>query len=97
MPSSNRYRATNKSAKLAAHAPKPAGKYAEKVIVGFGRWATTDHTGTAKFLANMPAMGFIDTLSVALVGIVTTVLGAVASVAMLTLLISFGIPLLLGL
>lgn len=90
MPSSNRYRTTKKSAKSAA-------KYAEKAIVGLGRWATTDHTGTAKFLASMPPLGLVDTLSVALVGIVTTVLGAVASVVLFTLLISFGFPLLLGL
>jgi hypothetical protein len=90
MLSSNRYRTTKKSAKSAA-------KYAGRTIVGLGRWAITDHTGTAKFLANMPAIGFIDAISVALVGIVSTVLGAVASVVLFTMLISFGIPLLLGL
>ena len=43
-------------------AARTAGRITEKAITGLGRWATTDHTGTAKLLANLPPMGFIDTL-----------------------------------
>ena len=53
-------RSSTQAARFAASA-------AEKAITGLGRWATTDHTGTAKLLANLPPMGFIDTLTVALI------------------------------
>ena len=36
---------------------------ANKAAVGLARWVTTDYTGTGKLLANLPRMGFIDTLS----------------------------------
>ena len=36
-----------------------AFKTAEKAISGLGRWATTDHTGTAKLLAELPPMGWM--------------------------------------
>lgn len=76
---------------------KSAGRMAEKAAVGMARWATTDHTGSAKFLGNMPSMGFIDTISMMLVMIVTTILGVVGSGFIVYLLIAYGIPLLLGL
>ena len=90
MASRNRYR-SHSSWKAA----KFAGGLAEKSAVGLARWATTDHSGTAKLLANLPPMGFIDTLSIVLVTVVTSLLGAVVSGAMLFLLITFGIPALL--
>lgn len=103
MPSSNRYRITlrggkhaSKSAKFIVQSAKYAGKYAEKAAIGLARWATIDHTGTAKLLTDAPSMGFINTLSMIVVTAVTTLLGAVASVAVFVLLITFGIPLLLG-
>jgi len=65
--------------------------------LGLARWATTDHTGSAKFLANLPPLGFIDTLSIILVHIVTTILGAIVSGFLMFLLIAFGIPMLLSL
>jgi len=71
---------------------------ANKAAVGLARWVTTDHTGTGKLLANLPPMGFIDTLITLLVTAVLSVLGALAlaSAAMLFLLVAVGIPLLLG-
>jgi hypothetical protein len=74
---------------------KSAWKITEKTAVGLARWSMKDHTGTAKLLANLPPMGFIDTLSMLLVNFVIGLLGAVASGAMLFLLITFGIPALL--
>ena len=57
-------RSSTQAARFAANA-------AEIAITGLGRWATTDHTGTAtllaKLLANLPPMGFINTLTVALI------------------------------
>ena len=97
MPSSNRYRTTGSAAKFAYQSAKYTAKYAGKAIVGLGRWATTDHTGTAKFLANMPAMGFIDTIRTLLVTMVISMLSAVLASFLFFLLIAFGIPLLLGL
>jgi len=52
---------------------------ANKAAVGLARWVTTDHTGTGKLLANLPPMGFIDTLSMILVTAVCSLLGAVVS------------------
>jgi hypothetical protein len=88
MPSNNRFRAT-------ASAAKYASKYASKAAVGLGRWATTDHTGSAKFFATMPRMGFVDTITIVLVHIVTTILGAIGSAFLVYLLIAYGIPALL--
>jgi hypothetical protein len=92
----SRYRSATTSAKAAQFASQTA-KCAEKAIVGLGRWATTDHTGTVKFLADMPAMGFIDTMRTLLVTMVISILSAVLASFLLFLLIAFGIPLLLGL
>ena len=89
MPSSNRYRNTASAAKFAS-------KYASKAVTGLARWATTDHTGTAKLLANLPPMGFLDTIAIVLVTVVTALLGAVVSGVMLFLLIAYGIPALLS-
>ena len=74
---------------------RTAWKVTEKAAVGLARWATTDHTGTAKFLGNMPAMGFVDTITMILMLIGTTILGAVVTGASAFLLI-IGIPFLLG-
>ena len=76
---------------------RTAWKVTEQAAVGLARWATTDHTGTAKFLGNMPAMGFVDTITMILMLIGTTILGAVATGALAYVLIAYGIPMLLGL
>jgi hypothetical protein len=78
------------------HAARYAAKTAEKAITRLGRWATTDHTGTTKLLANLPSMGFIDTLSMIAVTALCSLLGALVSAALLILLIAYGIPALLG-
>jgi hypothetical protein len=72
------------------------GKYASKAIVGLARWAITDHTGTAKFLANMPSMGFIDTIKMILMLLLTSLMGAVVSGILFYLLIVYGVPMLLS-
>ena len=91
MPSSNRYRTTASAAKYAG---EYAGRFASNAAVGLARWATTDHTGTTKFLANLPPFGFIDTLSLSLslVHLVTSILGAIASAFLFFLMIAYGIP-----
>ena len=53
---------SKRTPRSATQAARFAANAAEKAITGLGRWATTDHTGTAKLLANLPSMGFIDTL-----------------------------------
>ena len=77
-------------------ATRYAAKAAEKAITGLGRWATTDHTGTAKLLANLPPMGWMHTLGFVLIHILCSILGAVVSAALVYVLIAYGIPLLLG-
>jgi hypothetical protein len=66
----------------------------EKAITSLGRWAVTDHTGTAKLLANLPPMGFIDNLIMILVTALCGFLGALASAAMVFVLVAYGLPLL---
>ena len=77
-------------------AARTAGRITEKAITGLGRWATTDHTGTAKLLANLPPMGFVNTLTFVLIHILFSILGSVVSAALFFVLIAYGIPLLLG-
>ena len=80
-----------------ARTARTAWKVTEKAAGGLARWITTDHTGTAKFLGNMPAMGFIDTITMILMLIGTTILGAVVTGALTYVLIVYGIPFLLSL
>lgn len=88
MPSNNRYR-------IAARAAHHSAKYASKAIVCLGRYVTSDHTGSARYLANMPAMGFIDTITMLLAHLLCTLVGAVISGFLMFLLIAYGIPALL--
>lgn len=74
----------------------PAWKATETIITGLGRWATTDHTGTAKLLAKLQPMGLMDTLKFHLIHLLGTILGAVVSAFLFYLLIAHGIHLLLG-
>jgi K+-transporting ATPase A subunit len=98
MPSRNRYRSaskfTNQSTRTASGA-RTAWRFTEKAAVGLARWATTDHTGSAKFLASLPPMGFIDTMHMILVTFVTGILGACVAGFLMFLLIAYGIPWLL--
>lgn len=85
------------TAEFAKQSASYAGRIAEKSAVGLAHWATTDHTGTVKFVANMPAMGFIDTIRTLLMTLVISILSAVLASFLFFLLIAFGIPLLLSL
>ncbi len=74
---------------------RTAWRFTEKVAVGLARWATTDHTGTAKLLATMPPLGFVDTVCMVLIQLFFGILGAIGSACMIVLLFAYGIPLLL--
>ena len=52
---------------VAWKATRYATPIAEKAITDLGCWAITDHTGTAKLLANLPPLGFVNTLGFALI------------------------------
>jgi hypothetical protein len=90
MASRNRIHSSWKAAKF-------AGRMAEESAVGLARWVMTDHTNTTQLLANIPKMGFIDTMVMTLVTIASLLLGAVVAGVMVFLFIAFGIPLLLSL
>jgi hypothetical protein len=92
MPSRNRYRSASK---FTNQSTRTAWRFTEKAAVGLARWATTDHTGSAKFLANLPPMGFLDTMHMILVTFVTGILGACVAGFLMFLLIAYGIPWLL--
>jgi len=83
--------------KATRYATRCAANAAEKAITSLGRWAVTDHTGVTKRLANLPQMGFVDTLSMILVTVVCGVLGAAVSGALFVLLIAYCVPVLFGL
>ncbi|HOE43289.1 MAG TPA: hypothetical protein PLB25_16910 [Rhodoferax sp.] len=88
MPSNNHYR-------TAASAAKFAGRIAEHSAINLARFATTDHTGSSKFLANLPSLGFVDTFTIVAAHIFATILGAFVSGFLMFLLIAYGIPALL--
>lgn len=74
---------------------KFTGRATEKSAVGLASWATTDHSGMARALSNMPPMGFFSTLWYILMQFLIAVAGAVLSGALVFILIAFGIPLLI--
>lgn len=74
---------------------KSAWKVTEKAAVGLARWATKDHTGTVKMLADRPSMKAMDAIVMGLVNLVLTVVGSIASAGLLVMLFTFGLPLLL--
>jgi hypothetical protein len=66
-----------------------------KAIVGLARFATTDHTGSSKFFANLPALGFANTLTIVAAHIFATILGTFVSGYLMFVLVAYGIPALL--
>lgn len=88
-----RYRTATK---FAGRTASQSAKCVEKAATGLKRWATTDHTGTAKILTNMPPMEFRYTFSMIMAQLVAILLGIVGSVAMFLLLFTFGLPWLFG-
>jgi len=80
-----------------AKATRIATNAANNAAVGLARWVTTDHSGTGKLLANLPPMGFIDTLSMIAVTLLCSLLGALGSGVLMFLLVAYGIPALLSL
>jgi hypothetical protein len=67
----------------------------EKAAVGLFRWATTDHSNMGKALANMPSMGFMDSLRYIFRQFLSAIFGAVLTGILAFVLIAFVIPFLL--
>ena len=84
------------ASKIATNATRCTANVAAKATTTLARWATPDHTGVAKLLANLPPMAWIDPLGIVLLTGLCSVLGAAASGALFVLLVVVGIPLLLG-
>jgi hypothetical protein len=72
-----------------------AGRFTDKAVVGLVRFATTDHTGISQRLADMPAMGFLDSHKYILLQMLISILAAIVTGVMTFLLIAYGIPFLL--
>lgn len=70
---------------------------ADKVVTGLARWVTTDHSGMTKALAQMPEMGFIDTLRYMLSCFCVTLVYAVVGGLCVFFTFAYWIPFLLGL
>ena len=85
---SRRMRNVGKAVELTV---RTVGKTAE----GVGRWAATDHTGISKSLANMPSMGFLDSVRYILLHLLFTIVSAVVMGAWVFLLVAYGIPFLI--
>jgi hypothetical protein len=62
----------------------------DKTATGLGRWATTDHSGMGKALANMPSTGFLDSVRYILTQLLITVVGAVLMGIWVFLLVGYG-------
>lgn len=75
---------------------KFTGRTTDKAAVSLSSWATTDHSGMARALENMPSMGIFGTLRYILMQFLVAVAGAVLTGALVFILIAFGIPLLIA-
>ena len=71
-----------------------AYKATDKAATGLFRYATTDHTGLAKRLSNVPTMGLGvgDTLKYIFLQMLISILAAAATGALMGLMIGCGIP-----
>lgn len=78
-------------------ATKFTGNTTEKAATGLFHWMTTDHTGTSEAFANMPLMGFLDTIKYILFYIFCGILSAVLTGAIAFVLIAYGIPMFISL
>ena len=67
----------------------------DKAATGLFRWATTDHTGISTRLANMPDMGFVDTVKFILWQLLISIVASAVTAALVFILIAFVIPYLL--
>ncbi len=83
------------TAKSAFATARSAWRVTEKATIGLARWATTDHTGTVRALADRPSMKAMDAIVMGLVNLVLTVVGAIGSAFLFVLLFTYGLPLLL--
>ncbi len=71
------------------------GKVSEKAATGLFKWATTDHSGISERLANMPSMGFVETLRYILVQLLITIVAGLVTGLLVSLFVGYGIPYLL--
>ncbi len=69
----------------------------EKTATGLGRWKSINHLGKADRFANMPTIGFLDSLRWTLMILISQLIGALVASGLTFLLIAFGIPLLISL
>jgi hypothetical protein len=92
IPSNSMAKLSRSNTRLLISAGKSVSKVTEKAATGLFRWATTDHTGITERLANMPSMGFLDTLGYLLVQLLITVVAALATGLLVFLFVGYGIP-----
>ena len=76
---------------------KYTGRTTEQAAVALFRWATTDHIGHVRSFQNIPTIGFFDTIRYILMQLIFGIFGAVLTGAIAYVLISYGMPLLIGL
>lgn len=89
-------RRTKKSlAKASWQVSKSAYQQADKGFTHFAKWVTTDHTSFSRAMAEMPKMGFIDSIKYILTHFVIMLIRTFISMLLIFILIAFGIPLLI--
>lgn len=69
---------------------------ADKAVGGLFRFATTDHTGMARRLSNMPPMGFLETIRYVFSQVLITIVGAVLTGFLVFLFFAYGVPFLIS-
>ena len=77
-------------------AAKITYRTADKAAGGLFRWASTDHTGFARRLSNMPKMGFFETIRFALTHALIAIAGAVLTGIWVYFLIAHVLPFLIS-
>lgn len=69
---------------------------ADKAVGGLFRFATTDHTGMAKRLSNMPSMGFFETIEYVVLHALIAIAGACLSGFLVFLFFAYVVPFLIS-
>lgn len=74
---------------------RSVAKVSGKAAKGLFLWASTDHSGIAERLADMPKMGFLDSLKYIFVQMVISIVITLATALMVFLIVAYAIPYLL--
>jgi hypothetical protein len=70
------------------NAAKTIHRHTESTLSILGRWATTDHIGMDRAVADFPYMGFVPTLKLILARVLIGIMAGALTLALITIVIS---------